>query len=467
MGDNTEGVDRNILAPGTLLGEFEIDACIGSGGFGVTYKAEDTTLNRTVAIKEYFPFDLAYRDESQDVTPRTQTQADLDDFSWGLERVVVEAQALAMFEHPNIVRVLRYIESRGTAYIVMEFVPGQDLAEVLRDQGTLSVAETKALINPLMSGLKVVHRAEMLHRDIKPGNIRIRADGSPVLIDFGAARQAVSGKSKSLSAIVSHGYAPNEQYSPKGNQGPWTDIYALAAVAYTCLLGEPPQDATERVMEDEVTPLPEVFPDEPDQAFLEALDWALRPFPKERPQSVEEWASHFNADEAPVSEHPAQPAPRSGPATRRIKPNEAPSQPTGKEGRNLAVPIAAALVAICGLGGVGYLAMSLGNSDKEVAYEVVGGGDQKTPTAQTTASAPAPARQQSAPSSQTSAPSQPPPQTDNGSRERSPEPIRVDPQDIAAFSAAQAIGTRDAYRLYLMKYPDGQHAAQARAFLAR
>ena len=218
------------LPPGYELDEYVVEKEIGAGGFGVTYKAYDKQLDRYVAIKEYFPFNLATRDHTMHVAPKTRVAQDVDEYTWGLSRFIQEARTLALFEHPSIIRVIRYIERNSTAYIIMDFADGRDVSEVLQKDGLLTVEELKAIVLPIAEGLASVHSADMLHRDIKPGNIRVRDNGTAVLIDFGAARQAIGVRSQSISTILTPGYAPIEQYSTRGNQGPWTDLYALAAV---------------------------------------------------------------------------------------------------------------------------------------------------------------------------------------------------------------------------------------------
>ena len=214
---------------------------------------------------------------------------DKADYEWGLARFLTEAQTLARFDHRHIIKVYRFFRAHGTGYIVMEYAEGETLSEVLQRKGTLTETELQALLFPILDGLAVVHEAGVLHRDIKPSNIVIRDDGSPVLIDFGSARQAVAGKSRSVTAIVTPGYAPIEQYSAKGHQGAWTDIYALGAVCYRCLTGEPPDDATKRLRDDPLVPAAQRCKGKVGAALLNAIDRALRVEEGERPQSVKEW----------------------------------------------------------------------------------------------------------------------------------------------------------------------------------
>ncbi len=284
----------HALPAGYRLDEYELVRVLGSGGFGITYLGYDHHLDKAVAIKEYLPNDLAVRADNHSVLPKSSQ--DKADYEWGLARFLNEAQTLARFDHRHIIKVYRFFRAHGTGYIVMEYAEGETLSEVLQRKGTLTETELQALLFPILDGLAVVHEADVLHRDIKPGNIVIRDDGSPVLIDFGSARQAVAGKSRSVTAIVTPGYAPIEQYSAKGHQGAWTDIYALGAVCYRCLTGEPPDDATERLRDDPLVPAAQRCNGKVSTELLEAIDRALRVEEGERPQSVAAWRTMLVGD---------------------------------------------------------------------------------------------------------------------------------------------------------------------------
>ena len=281
----------NALPVGTELEGYRVVALLGAGGFGITYKAVDLLLDRHVAIKEYLPSVLANRGaDRKTVKPFGRQEA--EQFVWGLERFRTEAKTLVAFQHPNIVPVHRYFESNGTGYLVMAFQDGKSLADVIDAVGTLSEDELLTILRPLAAGLADVHAKGFLHRDIKPANIIIRRDGTPVLIDFGAARQAVTRQSRGLTAIVTEGYAPYEQYETDSHQGPWTDLYALGAVLYHCVTGRRPPEAPKRIaaqlrkQPDPMVPATVAAGGNYSESLLGAIDQALTVEEAKRPQSV-------------------------------------------------------------------------------------------------------------------------------------------------------------------------------------
>ena len=295
----------NALPQGHRLQEYELVRVLGFGGFGMTYLGFDHHLDKAVAIKEYLPSDIATRTGDNSVAP--QASQFRDDFEWGLDRFLDEARTLARFDHRHIIKVHRFFQAHGTAYIVMEYAEGETLSEFLKRRGTLKEAELKAILYPILEGLEVVHGADFLHRDIKPANIIIRdEDHSPVLLDFGAARQAIGSRSRSITSIITPGYAPIEQYSTRGDQGPWTDIYALGGVCYQALTGEVPADATDRVRDDPLLPVSERCASQARAGFLSAIDWALQVNEADRPQSIAEWRPALDGGETP-SLPPPQP----------------------------------------------------------------------------------------------------------------------------------------------------------------
>ena len=292
---NEEQQHRLALPQGTRIREFEFRRVLGHGGFGMTYLGWNVALDIPVAIKEYLPSDLATREQDLSVVPQAPRTA--ADFQWGLERFLDEARILARLQHPNIVRVHHFFEAHSTAYIAMDYVEGEDLSALLTRKETLSEDELKGILYPLLSALEVVHQADFLHRDIKPSNIILRTeDGSPVLLDFGAARQAMGAKSRSVTSIVTPGYAPIEQYSSRGHQGAWTDIYALGGVCYRALTGQVPDDATDRMRDDPLIPVSQRCAGRVSGAFLSAIDAALAVDEGNRPQSVGAWQAAMAAD---------------------------------------------------------------------------------------------------------------------------------------------------------------------------
>ncbi len=273
------------LPAGYALQEYRIESTLGVGGFGLTYLATDGNLNMPVAIKEYLPADLALRCDDQSVRSRSDSAEAR--FAWGRTRFLDESRTLASFRHPNIVRVLRFFEANQTAYMVMEYVAGQALDQWMKMRHPVSEPTLIGLALALLDGIDVIHRAGVLHRDVKPGNIFVRDNGEPVLLDFGSARAASVNAER--TAIVSPGYAPLEQYHAHGNQGPWSDVYALGAVLYWAVTGRKPMEATARVPDDPMTPAVRAA----DSArysptLLQVIDWALSPAEKMRPQSVAE-----------------------------------------------------------------------------------------------------------------------------------------------------------------------------------
>ncbi len=295
----------DALAPGTRLHELEIERVLGSGGFGITYLARDLSLETWRAVKEYLPREWGTRRQDGTVGPWTGGNA--EDYQWGLERFLEEARILARFKHPHIVQVHRVFEALGTAYMVMEYVEGRTLASQVEAAGALSEDRVREVLDALTEGLKEVHAAELLHRDIKPANVVVRRDGSPVLIDFGAARHAMGGQSGTLASVLTPGYAPIEQYPPGDRQGPWTDIYALGALAYCALSGGVPKAATERTQEDRLRPLVEVAPQKVSSGLATAVGAAMAVYQEDRPQDLEAWQRLLDAPPGPILGKPLEP----------------------------------------------------------------------------------------------------------------------------------------------------------------
>jgi serine/threonine protein kinase len=240
------------LIPGTILSDkYLVGRVLGQGGFGITYLGWDLNLDMKLAIKEFFPQGLVSRLPGQSKVI-SYTGEIKNQFEFGLDRFLREAKTLARFEdHPNIVTVRDFFEANNTAYMIMSYVEGLTLEKYLsQHQGKIPFSKTLDIIMPVLDALREVHEEGIMHRDISPDNILINKKGRVILIDFGAARQDMREKSKSLSVILKAGYAPEEQYRSRGQQGPWTDIYAAAATIYRCISGQVPPDALDRLAED-------------------------------------------------------------------------------------------------------------------------------------------------------------------------------------------------------------------------
>ena len=283
---------ENALPVGALLdNRYKIESVLGEGGFGVTYKAHDSELDYTVVIKEFLPQECAAR-AGDSVTVQARTNR-TDDYEYGLTRFIEEARTLAKFQHPHIVAVTNFLKVNGTAYFVMNYAEGEDLSEWLKKHDTLNEDIILKIITPILEGLAEVHKTGIMHRDIKPGNIFMRKQGGAMLIDFGAARQALGEHSKSISAIISQGYAPPEQYTTRGKQGAFTDLYAIGAVLYKLITGKAPIESADRahdIHEGEPDPMPPAIEAGQGKAsdwLLQLTDQLLNISAKNRPQSAE------------------------------------------------------------------------------------------------------------------------------------------------------------------------------------
>ena len=367
--EKSAGTDRaeyhSALANGLVIGRYKILSVLGEGGFGITYRCLDTQLHRDVAIKEYLPSGLAIRQGDTQVLPRSTEVS--KDFVWGRSRFLDEARTMAKLSHvPAVVRVHDFLEAHGTAYVVMQLLEGETLAHRLDRETRLSQAAIERILPPLLDGLEQIHGVGFLHRDIKPANIMLGPDGAPTLIDFGASRADVAGRTQAMTAIFTPGFAAPEQ-SSAGKQGPWTDIYGLAATLYACVTGKPPPSALERLMEDDSAVSADSAGASYAPALLAAIDVGMLLQIHARPQTIDAWrqvlatgvwkipdSSSWQTQRTIVM--PAAPAPAEAPASSTIQPPIQTPAPTlapapAKTGHYKPMALAAAAVALLVVGG--------------------------------------------------------------------------------------------------------------------
>ena len=304
----TEGlVHAAALPKGSRLQEFEVEDLVGEGGFSIVYRARDSQLGRIVALKEYLPALLARRDGML-VRPLSSRHAVT--FQLGLNSFINEAQLLASFDHPSLVKVYRFWEENGTAYMAMPLYEGQTLIDWLRASHRLpGEAWLRGLLAPLLDALELMHASHCYHRDIAPDNVLLlnpSVTGAgvvfaqddaprPILLDFGAARRVIGNATQALTTILKPGFAPIEQYGETTHlrQGPWTDIYALCALLYHAVTGRNPMPSVGRMLHDELVPATTAAAGRCSAAFLRAIDLGLAVKPQDRPQSVHELRALF------------------------------------------------------------------------------------------------------------------------------------------------------------------------------
>jgi len=282
----------NVLPVGTRVREFEITGLLGEGGFGIVYLAYDTSVQRRVALKEYMPTSLAARTEGG---IQVKSERYRETFDAGMKSFVNEARLLAQFDHPSLVRVYQFWEGNGTAYMVMPFYEGKNLRDTLRERLAASGQPPdegwlRTLLVPLTEALRVIHAENCYHRDIAPDNVMMLGGTQrPLLLDFGAARRVIGDMTQALTVILKPGYAPIEQYAeiPGMRQGPWTDVYALAAVVYFAITGKTPPVSVGRMLSDSYQPLAQVAAGRYSPRFLEAVDRALVVRPEQRTQNID------------------------------------------------------------------------------------------------------------------------------------------------------------------------------------
>lgn len=293
---------ENCLAIGTRLNDFEITGVLGEGGFGIVYLAFDHSLQRTVAIKEYMPGALAGRTSDASVVVRAERHKKT--FDAGLKSFINEARLLAQFDHPSLVHVYRFWEENKTAYMVMRYYDGQTLKDIVNTRPEVITEDwLKAMIKQILEALDTLYRAKILHRDISPDNIIVQKNGDAVLLDFGSARQIIGDMTQGITVILKPGYAPVEQYSDdcEMEQGPWTDIYALAAVIYFTMIKSSPPISVARVVKDTLAPLQGRISSGFTEQFLIAVDRSLAIQPQDRPQSVDEFRQSLGIGELDTS----------------------------------------------------------------------------------------------------------------------------------------------------------------------
>jgi serine/threonine protein kinase len=351
-------VDFVALKTGQTIGRYEIISILGQGGFGITYRARDTQLGREVALKEYLPSALAVRQDGVTVLPRSTKMA--EDFTWGRDRFVSEGQTLASLHGaPAIVHVFDFLEANGTAYIVMELLSGETLEDRLKRDGKLDAEAVDKILWPLLDGLEQVHKAGFLHRDIKPANILLNREGKPTLIDFGASRAAMVGRTTALTAIFTPGYAAAEQMT-SARQGPWTDIYGLSATLYHAITGHVPPSAFDRMLDDKYEPLARVAPPGFSRGLCAGIDAGLTVVSISRPQSIAGWRPILGMTSAPDANATVVmgkgDAGKTTPSTTSVAAKK----------KSVGIWIAAAAILIALLGGGGYYFAAMRGPDPEM-----------------------------------------------------------------------------------------------------
>jgi serine/threonine protein kinase len=352
---------HNFLQIGTFLGEFEIIGLIGEGGFGIVYLAQDHSLQRKVALKEYMPASLASRGADSSVSVRSERHRET--FEIGRRSFVNEAHLLAQFDHPALVKVYRFWEANGTAYMAMPFYEGKTLRDALHERDAPpDEAWIKKMLAPVIDSLELIHKESCYHRDIAPDNIMLLRGDRPVLLDFGAARRVISDMTQALTVILKPGYAPIEQYAemPGMRQGPWTDAYALAAVVYFMITGKTPPPAVGRMMQDSYKPLAIEAKGRYSDTFLRGIDKSLAVRADGRPQSMTEMREllGMSGRSVLVTPPPAKPAPAPAPVKppkpekpkkpEKIRVEPEPKPATNTDGNKRGVFIAGAGLIVAG-----------------------------------------------------------------------------------------------------------------------
>lgn len=328
---------ENCLPIGTRLADFEITGVLGEGGFGIVYMAFDHSLQRSVALKEYMPGVLAARASDNSIMVRAERHQET--FNVGLKSFINEARFLAQFDHPSLVKVHRFWEQNRTAYTAMQYYDGRTIKDIVTQSPELvTEAWCKKVMKQILDALEMLYTMKILHRDVSPDNIIVQESGDAVLLDFGSARQIIGDRTRGLTVILKPGYAPVEQYAGDASldQGPYTDIYALAAVMFFAIIKEPPATSIARMVRDPVKPLAERGLPGYSQAFLAAIDKGLAVLAQDRPQTIDAFRALLGIEtsgEAPRA-RPTGPAQRF--ATLDRLPDAAASASTGPLAANAA-----------------------------------------------------------------------------------------------------------------------------------
>jgi serine/threonine protein kinase len=324
---SSEDDEGQALPKGSRLGEFEIVRVIGLGGFGIVYEAWDHSLERTIALKEFMPSNLASRDHT---TVRLRSERHRATFTAGLRSFVNEARSLASFDHPALVKVYRFWEANGTAYMAMPLYKGPTVKKWLSEPAnTVDEHWVMSVLAPLTEALALVHEATLVHRDISPDNIiLVEPSGKPLLLDFGAARKVISDMSNALTVILKPSYAPVEQYGeiPGLTQGPWTDVYALAATIHYAITGKTPPNSVGRIHNETYVPLATAYEGRYSERLLRAIDHGLAVLPKDRIPSMSAFRQELGLDRPSAAA--AAPAPAMGDAESKVAGSQAAAEPS-------------------------------------------------------------------------------------------------------------------------------------------
>jgi len=278
---------KHRLPAGTKLSHYELLSVLGGGGFSIVYLAHDLETDQEVVVKEYFPQKMATRNEQGDIVPLAPEKEKL--FKLGRKLFFQEAGILASIEHPNITRILNFFRANGTVYTAMEYHKGNSLQSIIKqNKGQMPEEDIMQLLPGIIDGLEAMHTADLLHLDIKPGNIYIKENAEPILIDFGAVHKILRIQSVRMFPVVSHGFSPIEQSNKKAKLGPYSDIYAVGATIRACIEGKPPVSAKDRYKKvRDLIPAKEAFAGKYSEKLLDTIDHCMALMPRERPTDLQ------------------------------------------------------------------------------------------------------------------------------------------------------------------------------------